>query len=839
MRERKDAVSIMILGTVVVAFFFPGLHGGRMFLPLDTIYQTYPWRAQFAGPAPSRTAHGMDGLRIFLPYSKFFKDSISHGEFPLWNPYIFLGVPYFDNIQTSALNPFNALFLFFSLPLAYTLMQALHVFLIGLFMYLLLRRLSLQALSSFLGAVISMLNPFCLMSSFEKVVLSVAVWIPLVIIFILNYTKTERIFWGALASIVIFIQIFSGHTETLFYAYILYGLFAVYGTGFSLLRHNRIVLFKMILFLLLPIMAAAPYFVSLAGLLSSSNRTIVSIWGTNESFPPWHLITSLFPRIFGRFDYSDNYANHLSLFYGPAGFAAIIKKIILFTLSRYEPNYWSCSYIGIAPLFFLVIFIFFSERSRNNSFFKLSLLVVFLWAISGPVYGIVFRWVPLFNKMKTPVRAMMLVYFFAALGSAFGFEAYCGDLTVKGDLLMRRRSERIIVMFLAVSAVAFLCVWWLGAIAEKVVSSSGAISSQVLLDDAAWYRDHFRGIAPGFITQLLILALLALALLSRFSCKRYQGYLLVFISVLDLFLFAKQSFSATDSRRLLTPTPGIRFLEKDRSLYRVTALSDEAKSGPWYSDIFEPNLMILFNLQDIRGFDSIYPERTKEYCAAVSKSGFGRGHHRVLFFTHAYDLKLLGMANVKYIATSPLSAVSDRRLTLVYSGKDMKLFENTIALPRAYIVHDFKVIKGRNNIFNAFTGSNFDPRNEIILEEHPGLSGSSAAVQRGPDNARVVEYKANQVKIEADLARPGFVVLTDQDYPGWHAYVDGSKDPVKILTANYVFRAIPLFRGRHTVLIRYEPHSFSYGLPVTGALFLMVLCAGLVKNIRNVTPPGA
>ena len=55
--------------------------------------------------------------------------------------------------------------------------------------------------------------------------------------------------------------------------------------------------------------------------------------------------------------------------------------------------------------------------------------------------------------------------------------------------------------------------------------------------------------------------------------------------------------------------------------------------------------------------------------------------------------------------------------------------------------------------------------------------------------------------------------VTDQDYPGWEATVDGI--PTPILRANYAFRAVRVPAGISVVEFRYRPRSVWLGAAIT------------------------
>ncbi|MCK4572353.1 YfhO family protein, partial [candidate division WOR-3 bacterium] len=77
----------------------------------------------------------------------------------------------------------------------------------------------------------------------------------------------------------------------------------------------------------------------------------------------------------------------------------------------------------------------------------------------------------------------------------------------------------------------------------------------------------------------------------------------------------------------------------------------------------------------------------------------------------------------------------------------------------------------------------------------------------------------------------GYLVLSEHYYPGWEAYVDGER--VKILRANYLFRAIPLGSGEHKVKFIFSPETFQIGviLSLLGVLFIIV--AGITVHLRT------
>ncbi len=67
----------------------------------------------------------------------------------------------------------------------------------------------------------------------------------------------------------------------------------------------------------------------------------------------------------------------------------------------------------------------------------------------------------------------------------------------------------------------------------------------------------------------------------------------------------------------------------------------------------------------------------------------------------------------------------------------------------------------------------------------------------------------------------GFLVMSEINYPGWKAYVNGKE--VSILTGHYIFRVLPLPKGNHGVLLKFDPDSFRMGLIISVGSILFFL----------------
>ncbi len=145
----------------------------------------------------------------------------------------------------------------------------------------------------------------------------------------------------------------------------------------------------------------------------------------------------------------------------------------------------------------------------------------------------------------------------------------------------------------------------------------------------------------------------------------------------------------------------------------------------------------------------------------------------------------------------------DGRLRRVHSG-DVKVYELEGSPGRAFVIGRARVIPDDEAAIAALADWSFDPRREVILAAGEPLNGPAAV-----GSAHIVVDQPETVVIEATLTAPGYLVLSDTDYPGWQAMVDGR--PVPIRRANFLFRAVALTPGEHQVVFLYRPDVVQRG----------------------------
>jgi hypothetical protein len=215
-------------------------------------------------------------------------------------------------------------------------------------------------------------------------------------------------------------------------------------------------------------------------------------------------------------------------------------------------------------------------------------------------------------------------------------------------------------------------------------------------------------------------------------------------------------------------------------------------------------------------------------------------------------LQLLG---AEYLVLPEASAPKFAERVELSLANDAGWPENTAVwrmnrtLPRAWIVHEVETIPPlpfplRIEAVDARTrevlypgGKPRDFTRQAVVETTDPLPSfdAGAPTSAAPESCRITTYEPTHVVIEAALAKPGLVVLSDAWFPGWEATVrtqdagaDQSTTRATIHRTNRVLRGVWLPAGKHTLEMRYRSATFIRGAAISGAAWAALVVLGLV-----------
>ncbi|MHB9091922.1 MAG: YfhO family protein, partial [Chloroflexota bacterium] len=838
--RHPDFLAALFLLALPLIFFRDTVFGGRVLLPADNLFQWEPWRAYAAqfGVGALQNQLLSDLILENYPWKQFIVQSLRNGELPLWNPYLFAGVPFLAAGQHSALYPLSLLFYLLPVASGFAYVTAINFFLGGIFMYLFLRVVGAGRVGGLVGGVAYAFSGFMVVSVVFPMIVSAAIWLPMLVLVIeLALQRAEhgrRPNWllVVIGAAVVGIQFFAGHVEISLYVLLTAGFYTACRLPVTIRQAGwRPAVVPAVQALAMVGLGGTLAAVQMVPFYELVTQNFRQGSATYEQVVSWaytwrNAITFLVPDLWG----NPSHTSYFDLLTGsqtaaPTNFRG---ESIQYIMTAGVKNYVEAgAYLGVLPLLLAAVAAV-RVRNRYTWPFVALALISLLFTFGTPTYKLLFFLVPGWNQLHTPFRWVFPYTFCVAAlaGLGAGWLAQNGE-RVRAELARRspwRWFWRLLGWGPLMAGAAGLLA--LGAtyawrdqavpLADRLLARSeplqyGFASGQML------YSYEFRNFAIFGAALLATGVVMVLAVRGATLIPVWRP-LAVAVVAAELFVLGSGFNPATEPALLNFVPDAIKFLRSDTELYRVTGYGD---------DSLHPNTAMIYGIADARGYDSIIPKQYTDYMNLIEPQRLLE-HNRVARLSEAaaLDSPLLDLLNVKYVVTK--QTLDRPHYRLVYDG-EMRVYLNEDYLSRAFVVSQAEVLPGPEAVAAALRRPAFDPRRTVLLEQPlPAAVRLPATPPATAAKAAVSAYRANEVVVTVDSPANGLLVLADSYFPGWKADVDG--ESVEILRADANFRAVPVPAGQHEVVFKYRPNSLIAGgftTLVGGAALLLVLVFAL------------
>ncbi|MDP3888598.1 MAG: YfhO family protein, partial [bacterium] len=718
---------------------------------------------------PFKNGHISDVVSIIYPWRIYGIQLLKQGISPLWIPQALAGTPLLANFQSAVLYPFNILFWFFSNANAWSLYIIIQPILAGIFCFLYLRNLKLSNFPSLFGSIIFAFTGFNLVWLEYGIVGHAGLWLPLMFLAIDKLSTERKIRWIFVGSVSIMLSLLAGYPQISLFSIFLTSVYILF--RFLMTKERSYALG--FVFIALGILLSAIQLFPGYELVSLSVRQIDP---TTAAFnygivPLKNLVLGIAPDFFG----NPSTGN----FWGKSGYNE------------------SAFYVGIAGLLFS-LFAFFKNKKDASIFFKIILVFSFLFAFETPLAYFL-------QNLNLPVlasasmgRVLFITVFSFSVLSAFGVEYF---------LKLKKKKSFVTSSLFLVLILGFV---WFFVLTQK--------------NDPNFLVTKRNLIVP---TALLFSTLIVLWFTLLTRKFRELGLLAVFfILVFDLFRFGWKYNSFSSKDYLYPETKLTTFLENNSHLSRFTGVIPQSMFMP-------------YDLLSVEGYEPLMTRRFNEFANQINEGEFHKistGSRWVIVNRH--ESPLLNLMGEKYrlsLNMEPVSAwdpqyflYSQKKYELVFQSGKSQIYENKQVLPRAFISHEFKVLKDED-ILKSLMDENFDPTT-LLLEAQPDQKPEK---KTGGDKVQFDEnsYFKNKVSLKTNSSSDGYLFLSDNYYPGWKALVDNKES--KIYRADYTFRAIFLPKGEHSVEFIFEPKSYKIGWEVSLGTFLFLMSLLFYEVIKS------
>jgi len=746
---------------------------------------------------------GGDLASFLWPTYTFAARSLRSGVVPLWNPYLYSGMPFAADNQSGLFYPVNLLVFLLVPNLTYFVMETmsvLHVWWAGAGMYILLRTMKARRVPAFAGALAWMFSDVFVLHFGNYNLIAVAAWLPLIFA---TFRKaliprfpiarfSGRGGWEgegvrcALASGALWgVAALAGHIQVTLFIGLWLGGYALFyflepprnrdrqksrgSLAFASPRHGVASSRFKILFLFLITSLIAFAFAALMLIPAYEMTRYTGRAGLNYdeaalySLPPAGLLGLIVPGLWGRG--AGAWAPWPRVEVGYAGVLTLALAVVGVALKRKN------------------------ERRAERVFLGIAVLVAFLVALGGyaAVHGWLYRLVPGFASLRAPARIVMLADFALAVLAGLGLDALVSPLA---------RYARSVVKTLG-----RVVVWIAIGLAVVGLPLSYLLIAQTAYDEGLQHRYMLVMNAVVLGVALLVASSLVLAARRRrWASPDRIALAAVLVLATDLVVLG----SSVDVEQN-DPAVGyhhqavVDFLRRDGGPFRIDAKSASA----WQSDAGA-----MYGIADISGiFNPLGLAAYNTYFGGMGARG-----------SALYDF-----LNVKYVLAEKGQPPDDARFVPVFNGDpQMDVYLNTAALPRAMLIYQSILVTRGEEAWAAIHQSGFDPSRKAVIEGGPELSGSPSS---GTLNIRRLD--ANEIEIDATTAAPAYLVMSEVYYPGWRAEVD--ERTAKVFPANFAFRAVYIEPGTHHIRLFFLPTTWVVGLTIS----VLTWCFLFVLVIRR------
>jgi hypothetical protein len=770
------------------------------------------WDALFNWPADKIVAGG-DVTAMFVPWLSFILDTLRrHGQLPLWNPYLFSGIPFAANPQPMLFYPFTYLGLLLPLARAMVLTLAIHAWLGGMGTYGWLRSLGATHGGALLaGLAFAFTGAFSLRIGVGHygIALQLAWW-PLS--FWALQGAFEHRSWrrAVFGGIPLALGLLSGHAATCLLLYVALGLYTSFVAGLAYRQSQQWGAVGRVLGLGatavgMSLALAAVQYLPLLSFSQLSVRTASPsfVFSSRFSMPLGHLITLLVPNFFGEvirtgywsvegYEEMTYYVGVLVFFLAICGLRLALPEN---TPSLGDlPSQEGQALAGSQPVpeassperLFGTQLSGSADRPRLLFFLILALVAVLLQlGPDGVLFVLFYRFVPGFALTRAPGRAG-LIYLFAMLTAA-------GLSWSQLERVSQARLQSLLGLF------DRRLVWLVSALVAIAILVAFTFYAAGRPDGSAWTW-HI----ADQLTRFLVLFWSVMALLAAWRSGRLSqptlNRLALLLVILDLWSYGLKGIQpASDD---LAPTwSSVASFMQDKLDYRIT-------SGEY--QFFEHNGALSWRVRSPLGYDPLVLAR----------------YQALLDSAPDYSDRVYDLLNVRYIASPQGIHMDWPGLHLSFDGYGFKIYRRDSALPRAFIVHHVQVEADDEQALAALHEPGLEIGRTAILPATPPCKIEPAT--GAEETVQVVGESPNHLELRTNSASAGLLLLSEVYYPGWQAKVNGQV--AQVLRADTSLRAVCLPAGSHTVRLDFWPRDLLAGALISALAACLLLGLAVVRK---------
>ncbi len=791
---RAKAEALFIIGLVVTAIIamsdFTIL--GRDF-GTDSWKSQYPWANSYETDQVNSINY--DIVLEYRPWFEFARSEVLSGHVPLWNPYSFTGTPlYANHLCPVFYPPFTLSLLLFDEDAIAGCLAVLHLIIFGIALYFFLRILNIDPWPAFITAAAAQFTGICfvLWSPWASAV----VWTPAILAFYETYRQTRdrrNIAWAGLI-----------------YGVMAMAAFPIIAVQFTYFLGIYIIIREVSA----PGRKLRNIFISFLG--------IVVLGGTISG------VQNIPTAIYALDTYRSVKFAHSVAFHNPAPpegamdpevrpdtsptEQAILARGRFVTPVAQLRTYSNKDFIGAPILLFAVVGLFLLPRGKRHWFY---LFIIFLLiSFVDSLYMFLMKVLPLWKIREYQPRELWHLTCLVCAG--YGIQGLFEHSAAR----LRAPFKGLLVVF-AIMLMAFVAV----ALTIEARTASRLFPLDPGIIEAT-------GIQYAASLGLIVLVVFTLLFGLKIRLHYFITILLIAI-ILGGVPSRMLALPYTSNVPTFTPPPTefIATMEKftgaNHRVARVTSKEYYLNFDKRNKVPFLANLTTIYRIRDISGYDSLVTKRTVDYINLVQEYSFKSLRTHISFT----DPDVVTRDIFRSLAVGCIISDMDQLPvpTNVVQFGDIYLHRLKEPGVPYYLSRDVYVRQNTERVKIDIMHDGWLDAGEVFIDDEKLSYDELAVIQRiqpsGSEAGTIafLDETSTRVKFEVNAVAPCIMVLNDAYAPGWEVRIDGMK--TKCMSANLLFRAAYVPRGKHTVEFVYRPSYMAWGWlsTIAGLAFFVLL----------------
>jgi hypothetical protein len=709
------------------------------------------------------------------------------GHFPLWNPYLFGGMPYIAAMHGDIFYPTFLLRMIMPTDVAMTWGFIIHIFLAGLFTYVFLRALGYGFYGALVGGLAYMMSGQIAssVSPGHDGKLFVSALFPLALWMLYRGIRGGKNWsWGAFA-LIVGLSVLSPHPQLLQYMLLAsgaYALFLAFATLDAVKLPRAVALRRLgaaLLSVIVGLAIGAVQYLPVREYVKWSPRAgglADYQTATSYAWPPEELFNAYLPQFSGMLD---NYWGR-NIIHLHSDYVGVVVLVLA-----------GAAFIGLRT----------DSRRKHIIFWSIALLVSLLWSLGSatPFYRIPYAIIPGTKYFRAPATIFFVGTLAIALLACAGTERFLERRVSRKYLLGWVIAGAVIAVLASVGALTSIAESFAD---ERLVDRARANNSALFL--GAWRSLAFVLLVPS----------LWLAMTRRKISSAIAAWTLVVLVSVDLWTVEHLYWMFSPPANVIYASdPIVELLKREPQPIRV--LPFELKQTPQRDPFLIGDALMTRRVRNVVGYHGNQIGRYSEL-VGWNSDGSRAFLPNVLRLTNTNYL-LANVPELPFIGNTTLAKGPVRNA----SGDTVYLYRLNAANPYSWVTPI--AVKAPDNQVLATV---LDPRFDVT---RAALFDTSA-------NVTVRHYEPGRVQIALSAPAPegSSLLVSENYYPGWVAAVDGK--PARIGRADYTLIGVELPRGGRSVELTFTSPTYQRGKAITWiaiALGFLMLGAGVWRDRRR------